>query len=73
MPARDRSLGLGKCNTQENMSDLPRDAFKKLAQQPILGTERGLGFAPTEHGKHENNDVQKRTGQRRSERWAMPL
>jgi hypothetical protein len=36
MPARDRSLGLGKCNTQENIIDLPPDASKKLAQQLTL-------------------------------------
>ena len=36
MPARDRSLGLGKCNTQKNIIDLPPDASKKLAQQLTL-------------------------------------
>jgi hypothetical protein len=42
MPARDRSLGLGKCNTQENIIDLPRDAFKKLAQRLILALKAFL-------------------------------
>ena len=38
MPARDRSLGLAKCNTQENIIDLPPDASAQrltLALKPF--------------------------------------
>ena len=54
MPARDRSLGLAKCNTQENIIDLPPDA-SSATTDPRLKTflgEMAHEFQEMRNGKN---------------------